>query len=228
MPKFVNVAGQRFGRLRALSVRREGRGGRSVVLWRCQCDCGVSVDVISQSLRSGATQSCGCMRAETVSARQRKHGMSSSGTYATWSSMIQRCANPNKKEYGRYGGRGIKVCERWKTFELFVADMGKRPAGLTIDRIDSNGDYEPGNCRWATYKQQANNTARNRRYTFKGKTLTMREWARTLGITDSSLSERLDKWPVEIALGLPAARSRTRGVGGRFMAESGASPSPNE
>lgn len=135
----------------------------------------------------------------------KKHGHSphrgASPTYRTWSGMIQRCKNPNEPAFNRYGGRGITVCDDWLNFEGFLADMGERPKGKSLDRIDNNGGYCPENCRWATRKEQSNNTRTNRRITYKGKTKTLAEWSRCTGIKPSTLRTRLWRgWSIRRAL----------------------------
>lgn len=120
--------------------------------------------------------------------------------YSTWKAMKARCFNPKNRGYRHYGGRGIRVCKRWMKFENFLADMGERPAGLQIDRIDNDGNYEPGNCRWATPLENALNTRWSRRYTFKGKTNNISGWARMMGITSRAMRHRVNFWPLEQAL----------------------------
>ncbi len=121
-----------------------------------------------------------------------------SATYSVWRSMIKRCTNPKAKRFDRYGGRGIKVCERWKAFESFLADMGERPEGRTLDRIDNDGNYEPGNCRWATKKEQARTSCRV--IGFAGQSKTVAEWAAEFGISSSALSHRFALHGVEKSL----------------------------
>lgn len=152
-----DLAGQKFGRLTALDRALGERGSR----WRCQCDCGETSVVRGILLLNGNTRSCGCLSKESSAAVCRSratHGGRDTPEYGVWWSMRQRCDNPANKAFANYGGRGIRVCERWQSFENFRADMGMRPSDeLSIDRIDNDGNYEPGNCRWATAKEQRAN-----------------------------------------------------------------------
>jgi len=207
MSKRIDLTGQRFGRLTVVEKAERATDGRA--LWRCTCECGGEKITRAQRLSSGATRSCGCLgreksaeRAPDLSRANRTHGMTDTPEYESWSAMVQRCTNQRNPDYSGYGGRGITVCGRWRTsFEAFYADMGPRPAETSLDRIDVNGNYEPGNCRWATRKEQQRNTRRNRLVMAFGEELPLAEWAERIGIDYGALQGRLDRgWSTERAL----------------------------
>lgn len=209
-------AGDRFGRLVAVSPTGQKKWGYPT--WNCVCDCGSETIVDVGCLRKGTTKSCGCLRREQRgSGHPRfKHGATrghaKSAEYETWQGVLKRCTNPRSKSYRYYGGRGITVCDRWlESFENFLADMGPRPAGKTLDRIDNNGSYCPENCRWATAKQQARNKGSNRLITWRGDTKTLVEWSEETGFSYRLLKQRIRKlgWPIERALTEPVRGKRT-------------------
>ena len=154
MPKLIDITGQRFS---SLVVLRYAGGSK----WGCRCDCGEEAIVDAANLKSGNTRSCGCRKGVIIRKRLFKHGHATKGapskTYSVWASMINRCRNPNDSHWEYYGGRGIKVCDRWHDFQNFLADMGESPPRLTLERVDNDGDYEPTNCVWDTMEVQSNN-----------------------------------------------------------------------
>jgi hypothetical protein len=204
----LNIAGQRFGRVTA--IERIGRKGR-MALWSYRCDCGTIGAALANSLARGNTKSCGCLKNELAGKRFRRHGLTNTPEHRTWRSIKYRCHDPDCPGYARYGGRGIKVCDRWRdSFENFLADMGKRPsAEYSIERVNNDGDYEPGNCKWATRGEQRRNASHARIYEFNGKRQVIKDWANEYGFSPTTLYYRLSNgWSIERALTTPADTRR--------------------
>jgi len=188
-------------------LKHTGNNTRRQAMWLCRCDCGEERIVLGKNLRDGHTLSCGCHNREAVSKmlikRNTTHGLSRSRIYRIWAKMKERCGNPSCKDFARYGGRGINVCSEWKrSFEKFFADMGECPKNMSIDRIDNNKGYSKDNCRWATKKEQNNNTRANHILEWCGQRKTISEWSEITGINYKTIHTRLrDGWSVERALG---------------------------
>lgn len=194
-------------------LKPAGTKGKKRSHVQCQCSCGTVKTYQLANLKSGITRSCGCLNREFHT----NHGHSPRGKaspeYNSWKSMISRCTNPNAQGYEYYGGRGIKVCQRWQTFENFFADMGKKPSPQhSIDRTDNDGNYCLENCKWTTKKEQQNNRRSNRLITAFGKTQTMQQWADAIQVSRDVLRGRIDRynWPVEKALTTPSKPRKKR------------------
>lgn len=197
----TDFTGRRFGRLVVTSMLDDFHKAT------CVCDCGRDRVVWTKHLKSGATQSCGCLRNERTAAALVIHGDARAGRvtpeHKAWRAMLDRCCNVNTEHYARYGGRGITVCERWRNdYAAFLADMGRRPSPKhSLDRRDNDGPYSPDNCRWATRIEQAGNKAVTRRLTFKGETRKIVEWAGIVRIPAREIRRRIDRgWTSERAL----------------------------
>lgn len=197
-----DLTGQRFGFLVALVLGDKQTNGGTGAWWLCRCDCGQKKNLRSHDLVSGKIMSCGCQQQVLTDAQRTTHGMSKNNrTYRIWAAMLTRCRNPNQRAFRHYGGRGITVCERWSKFENFLTDMGEAPAGHSIERTDNDGDYDPGNCRWATSSEQANNTRVNIFIEWNGERLTRSQWEKRLGMAPTTLRGRLRSgWPLAKAM----------------------------
>ena len=208
MSAFIDLTGQRYSQLVVIE-RTQNKGNK--VRWVCKCDCGATAIVSSHELRSGKTRSCGCLQrkisGEQTAKRNFKHGQTRTPLHNSWSGMIQRCEDSNYKWFKDYGARGVTVCPEWKDFTAFAkwaVASGYKP-GLSLDRINVNGNYCPENCRWATDKEQANNRRTNQIVCYNGESKTIAEWAALKGVPYHTLWNRLRVrgWPVEKALSVP-------------------------
>lgn len=214
---FKDYVGKVFGRLTVIRYLGHTEVKCSNSIWYCQCTCGKFKAVTRRCLKSGIVRSCGCLQSELVSQRMRDplrrtipthktHGKTSTPEFNVWSKMKHRCSSPSNKCYRHYGGRGITVCDRWlHSFENFLTDMGARPTSKhSIDRIDGNGNYEPGNCRWATMTQQIRNRSISLHVTYEGVTRPLPEWCEIKGLSYHGVRQRLRKgWSPERAFETP-------------------------
>lgn len=219
-------SGRRFGRWTVIA-QAPARTANGAYQWICRCDCGTERVCYASSVSSGHSKSCGCLKREVTAARSTRHGHATRGispTYHTWSGMIARCTDPGHASYARYGGAGISVDPQWTDFSKFLADMGEKPSGQTLDRINGERGYSKENCRWSTPTQQARNKSNNRLITARGETRTQAEWCEILGLSPATLNDRLaNGWSVERALFTQAgtsnnnAKSRMLTHAGRTM-----------
>lgn len=205
--KRIDLIGKKFGRLTVIK-RAENTVlpcGQTKTRWLCRCDCGNEIITQGYSLKNGHTKSCGCLNREMRVIANTKHGKHGTRIYKSWESMKARCYNNNDKKFPRYGGRGITVCDEWRNdFQVFYdwAISHGYKEGLTIDRINNDGNYCPENCRWVGLNEQANNKSTNQFLTYNGETKTIAEWSRERGIRYETLRQRIVryKWSAEKAL----------------------------
>lgn len=204
-----DLSGMKFGMLEVVQYGFN-KGGKHY--WMCKCDCGNSKSVYGNSLINGDSKSCGCLRKKITSQRMKTHGMSSERLYRIWLKMKERCYYPKSISYKNYGKRGISICEEWLKFENFRkwAIENNYADNLSIDRIDVDGNYEPSNCKWSNSKEQSNNRRSNVFITFNGSTKTMKEWSEEIGISNTTIWNRLNVrgWSVEKALTQPIRRTK--------------------
>ncbi len=220
-PLCKNLTGKQFNRWTVLGLAgfTTTSGGNKKYRWLCKCMCGTLKCVYARDIISQKSKSCGCFRKEWCTANKTTHGLSTHSLYSLWINMIYRCTNPNNAKYSEYGGRGIKVCDRWLLGDddnagivLFITDVEPRPSPKhSLDRIDNNKGYSPDNCRWATQQEQLNNTRTNRNITYKGITQSLAAWSRATGIGWMTLDGRLKTgWPIDLALETPILAGSTR------------------
>jgi len=191
-PRTRDLTGVRFGKRTV--VEYAGKDHHGHAQWACRCDCGKLSIARADALRRGSGDTCGCRDSRFI------HGNPEHPSYITWKSMINRCCNPNHPNYKNYGGRGITICEAWRDFRRFAADMGERPTGYTIERTDNDGGYTPENCKWATCIEQHRNTRANRFIEYRGRKITVAELAEIAGLKHSTVTRRLNNgWSVEDA-----------------------------
>jgi hypothetical protein len=204
--RFVDITGQKFGRLTALSC--VGMSEKRSALWLCQCDCGSTKVVPSYYLRSGDTRSCGCWQREGCN--HRKHGQYQTTVYKRWNSMITRCTRVANPQYRHYGGRGITVTPKWLDFNGFREDMEPSfTEGMSLDRIDNNQGYCKENCRWVPLSRQSRNKRNTIRINFKGQNLPLADVADILGMAYDTLETRIRRgWSTERAVNTPVQRPK--------------------
>lgn len=202
--KSTITPGLRFGRWVVLK-RDSAKASNGGAVFLCRCDCGTEKIVVGDKLRRGTSQSCGCLRNEMSAERESTHRLTKHRLYPVWQGMMARCTRPHNPAYPDYGGRGIRVCARWGDVRAFIADNeAAATPGTTMDRIDNDGDYDPGNVRWATRQEQSRNRRSNVLLTHDGRTMTLTEWALEIGVKPRTLWKRInDGWGVERALSTP-------------------------
>lgn len=192
--KRLDLSGKIFGLLTAISYSHSNE--RGLAIWKVRCECGVTKEIIGSNLLH-KTRSCGCRRFTG----HPSHGKSKSHEYSIWNQMWQRCTNPKSEKFPSYGGRGITVDDRWDTFDKFYADMGPKPAGMTLERKDNFQSYGPDNCVWASPKEQANNRRSTRWLSFRGDNLRVCDWSKRTGISQQEICRRLNRgWSVDKTL----------------------------
>lgn len=207
-----NKIGDKFHKLTIIG-EAEPYGKKHKTRWLCRCECGNERIVQQSALRQGVSTSCGCVRKARFLESNTKHGKSRSPMYRRWANIKSRCLNPNNNHYHSYGGRGIKICERWLEFAKFYKDVGEPPfPGAEIDRIDVNGNYEPSNFQWATRKQQNNNRRDTRFFTISGETKSLKDWCEHYNIKYGTVVNRVYVcgWDIETALTHPIILGGTK------------------
>jgi hypothetical protein len=209
MRRLIDLTGRKFGRLTVVDIAHKKNG---IVYWNCQCDCGNKKNVSGIDLKNGHTKSCGCYNRECLSNRK-IHGLSKKRIHNIWCGMKARCYNQNVKSYPQYGGRGITVCEQWRNDSVAFIEWSLANGytnSRSIDRIDSNGNYEPRNCRWVLWDIQCRNTRQNHFVSINGITKCLSDWAREYGVTVQTAIKRMKRgWTIEESIGLTARQKET-------------------
>lgn len=206
-----SLIGNRFGRL--VVIDSAGKSKHRNLLVLVKCDCGNQKIVIANNLRYGTTKSCGCLATGLRRLAKLRHGMSGTPEHISWSAMKERCLTSSNPGYIDYGGRGITICDRWMSFEKFYEDMGPRPKGASLGRIDNNGPYDPSNCRWETAEQQANNRRVSNIINIDGESLTISQWSRKVGIKRVTIAARIRLgWDAYLAISTPTRKFTRKGM----------------
>lgn len=223
MARIKDLSGQKFNMLTVISYYGNTEDHKAV--WLCRCDCGVEKPIAAAKLKQGQ-KSCGCLSATANTRKKSYHGKRGTGAYVSWSRMIQRCNYDGYDGTARYKGRGVSVCERWRTFVNFLEDMGDRPEGCSLDRINNEGDYEPSNCRRADQKTQARNKSTTKTYEYRGQKKILDDWADEFGINRNTLTDRVSTlgWGITEAIERPIqARDNAHRIFGEDLTLSQAS-----
>ena len=209
MGKFQDLTGKKFGLLTVIGFYEKRNKHQ---FWKCICDCGNEKIIQQSHLKSGHTRSCGCLHKKSIIDTSKKHGKCHTKLYFVWHTMKQRCYNLNNNQYKNYGKRGIGICSEWLedfiSFYNWAINNGYKE-GLSLDRIDNNGNYEPNNCRWATVKEQSRNRRNNRCFEYNGKTQCLEDWAKEYNLSRGTLNYRLlSNWSIEKALTTPLKKKQ--------------------
>lgn len=209
MRRASDITGNTYNRLTAIRYLHTSECGN--VMWEFRCECGTLTVVVKYAVINGRIRSCGCIRKERCKTLNYIHGHTAnhttSATWRSWCSMMQRCGESRPKFFKHYKGKGITVCDRWLSFNNFLSDMGERPPNTTLDRIDNSKGYEPANCRWENHTHQANNRTNNLHITFDGITKTLAQWSRIVGVRYGTLHSRLYRgWDIKRSLTTPETR----------------------
>lgn len=203
----IDMAGKKYGEW--LVVKRAKTDGRGEIMWECVCSCGKIKEIRGSTLRIGTSTCCGHSRRSPL----KTHGMSNTKIFGIWRSMLSRCENKNCAAYKDYGARGITVCDEWHSFDVFFADMGHRPEGKSLDRIDNDKGYCKENCRWASRDEQIANRRASRRVSINGETKTFSQWEKHFGLPDSTISNRVRKGWDPVRAATTPVRAMTRNAG---------------